>query len=211
MPHNQRKVTIVDYGMGNIRSLSGAISHLGWAATVSGNATEIANASAIILPGVGSFPAAMDAIRKKNIDAALHEALQRGKSRILGICLGMQLLMTSSAEDGGAHGIGLVEGAVARFSPDLGVPIPHVGFNGVLAPEDTRLFSGLPDETDFYFVHSYRAAAAAPGGRVATTVYGEHFVSAFEEDNTYGTQFHPEKSRSNGLVLLSNFLAAELV
>jgi glutamine amidotransferase len=152
----------------------------------------------------------MTSIRAQGIDEALAQALEQGKSRILGICLGMQLLMASSVEDGGAMGLGIVEGAIGRFSADLKVPVPHIGFNSVLAPQESVLFAGLPEETDFYFVHSYRASTLDSVGRVATSFYGEMFVSAFEVGNVYGTQFHPEKSQSNGLRLLSNALSADI-
>ena len=207
---NERLVTIVDYGMGNIRSLSAAITHLGWNTQVSGDPATIATSETLILPGVGSFPAAMKSIRDQRIDSALRDAFEAGKSRILGICLGMQLLMTSSDEDGGAQGIGIVDGEFGRFASNIGLPIPHIGFNSVQSPERSTLFAGLPKPTDFYFVHSYRITKAATAGIVATSHYGETFIAAFEARNVYGTQFHPEKSQSNGLVFLSNFLSAEI-
>lgn len=206
---NQREVTIVDYGMGNIRSLSAALEHLGHKATVSGDPRDITKATTIILPGVGSFPAAMEAIRAKRINTALVDALQDENTSVLGICLGMQLLMTASEEDGGAEGLGIIEGSIGRFPAELSLPVPHIGFNAVLAPMGSTLFKGLPEQTDFYFVHAYRALTTASRALVATSDYGEPFVSAFELGNVYGTQFHPEKSQSNGLRLLQNFLSAE--
>lgn len=210
MPKNERLVTIVDYGMGNIRSLSAAVTHLGWNSQISRDPATIATSETIILPGVGSFPEAMKSIRSQGIDNALRDAFKEGESRILGICLGMQLLMTSSDEDGGSSGLGIIDGDVGRFPEGIALPIPHIGFNSVNASKLSTLFAGLSESTDFYFVHSYRATNAAASGLVATSHYGETFIAAFEAGNVYGTQFHPEKSQSNGLALLSNFLSAEL-
>jgi len=204
------KVVIVDYGMGNIRSLSAAVDHLGHDVVVSGEPGDIASADTVLLPGVGSFPSAMSIIEARGLSQALRDAISRGNSKILGICLGMQLLMDSSDEGQGAAGLGLVEGSVERFSSKRDLPVPHIGFNSVRAPAESILFGGLGAETDFYFVHSYRAVAAGAEALVATSHYGEGFVAAIEYGNVYGTQFHPEKSQTNGLRLLANFLAAEI-
>ncbi len=204
------KVVIVDYGMGNIRSLSAAVDHLGHDVVVSGEPGDIASADTVLLPGVGSFPSAMSIIEARGLSQALRDAISSGNSKILGICLGMQLLMNSSDEGHGATGLGLVEGSVERFSSERDLPVPHIGFNSVHAPTESILFRGLGAETDFYFVHSYRAVAVGAEARVATSHYGEDFVAAIESGNVYGTQFHPEKSQTNGLRLLANFLTAEI-
>ena len=205
-----RRVTIVDYGMGNIGSLGAAIAHLGYEPDVSSAAKKISESETIILPGVGSFPAAMSSIKKLDLEAAIRAAVDQGRSRVLGICLGMQLFLTSSDEDGGAPGLGLVEGLVGRFPNDRPLPVPHVGFSTVRAPVDSLLFGGLGANVDFYFVHSFRATEIFGGGLVATAEYGDTFVAGFEIGNVYGTQFHPEKSQTNGLRLLGNFLATDL-
>jgi len=201
-------VTIVDYGMGNLHSLSAAIRHLGFLPKVTASQYEIARSRIILLPGVGSFSVAMEAIQERQIDVGLKEALGRGNARVLGICLGMQLLTEFSVEDGGSEGLGLVAGRVEPFSESVAkaMPVPHVGFNLVQSTDESRLFQGLPRESDFYFVHSYRLENASPGLRVSWAEYGERFVAAFESPQVYGVQFHPEKSQSNGLKMLENFL-----
>lgn len=204
------KVLIVDYGMGNIRSLGAAVEHLGHDVVVSGNPRDIATAHVVMLPGVGSFPTAMGIIDNRGLSQALCDAAFSGRSKVLGICLGMQLLMFSSNEGEGARGLGLVEGSVERFSAETNLAVPHIGFSSVRAPAGSVLFRGLNDDTDFYFVHSYRAVTAAPEVLVATSHYGGAFVAAIESKNVYGTQFHPEKSQTNGLRLLANFLGAEI-
>lgn len=205
-----KKVFIVDYGMGNIRSLSAALEHLGSDVVVSGDPSELDAAKILILPGVGSFPAAMSAMDNLGLSQAIRDVMHTGKSKLLGICLGMQLLMDSSNEHQGATGLGLVAGSVERFPRENELPVPHIGFNSVRSQRGSDLFAGLGEETDFYFVHSYRTVAAGPEALVATSHYGEDFVAAIESGNIYGTQFHPEKSQTNGLRLLANFLAAEI-
>ena len=205
-----KKVLIVDYGMGNIRSLSAALEHLGSDVVVSGDPREMVAAKILILPGVGSFPAAMSVMDNLGLSQAICDVMHTGKSKLLGICLGMQLLMDSSNEHQGATGLGLVAGSIERFPIENELPVPHIGFNSVRSQRGSALFAGLGEETDFYFVHSYRAVAAGPEALVATSHYGEDFVAAIESGNIYGTQFHPEKSQTNGLRLLANFLAAEI-
>ena len=211
MPNAFPLVTIVDYGMGNIRSVESALTHLGYESRVSSDCKLISKSEVLVLPGVGSFPSAMKAIRDREIGPAIQDALASTKSKILGICLGMQLLAGSSTEDGGSLGLGILKGAVERFTPQTAasLPVPHVGFNSVSAPEGSVLFDGLPPESDFYFVHSFRMSPGSSPALLATSEYGEKFVAAFELGNVFGTQFHPEKSQSNGLRLLSNFLGSE--
>jgi glutamine amidotransferase len=204
------KTLIVDYGMGNIRSLSAAVEYLRGDVVVSDEPREIATAEIVLLPGVGSFPAAMAVMDNRGLSQALRDAAQTGKSKLLGICLGMQLLMESSNEGEGATGLGILGGSVERFPTENDLPVPHIGFNSVRSQGESVLFAGLGVETDFYFVHSYRALNAGPEALVATCHYGGNFVAAIESGNVYGTQFHPEKSQNNGLRLLANFLAAEI-
>ena len=204
------KVLIVDYGMGNIRSLGAAVEHLGFDVLVSGDQREIMATKILMLPGVGSFPTAMSVMENLGLSQVLREVAHSGKAKLLGICLGMQLLMESSNEGQATRGLGLVGGAVERFPAENDLSVPHIGFNSVRSQGGSVLFTGLGEETDFYFVHSFRAVSAGPEAMVATSHYGGDFVAAIESGNIYGTQFHPEKSQTNGLRLLANFLAAEI-
>ena len=201
-------VTIVDYGMGNICSVVSAFDYLGCEALVTSDPNQIADADMLILPGVGSFRKAMDCLRERELDRALsHAVLNRG-SKILGICLGMQLLGERGFEDGETPGLGLIPATIQRFSVEEvnGSKIPHVGFNSVKVPPASRLMAGLAADADFYFVHSYRMLPAGLPGLAAHCVYGIEFLAAYEQANIFATQFHPEKSQSNGLVLLKNFI-----
>ena len=172
---NLSPVTIVDYGMGNIRSIEAALKHLGYESRVSEDRMVISRSEILVLPGVGSFPVAMKAIKAREIDAGIHDAIASGKSKIIGICLGMQLLTESSSEDGGSAGLSIVGGAVERFSPHVAasLPVPHTGFNSVIAPEGSVLFDGLAPETDFYFVHSFRMSPGQSNALLAAATYGE--------------------------------------
>lgn len=202
-------VTVIDYGMGNIWSVLSALRYLGCNANVSGDPEEIAKADSLLLPGVGSFRKAMIALKHQGLDQAIVDAVQNRGSKILGICLGMQLMGISSTEDGDTAGLGLIAGAVDKFHPEeTGAnKIPHIGFDLVHSHADTRLFRGLESLADFYFVHSYRILAKGLSGTLATCNYGVEFLAAYERDNIFATQFHPEKSQTNGLILLKNFLA----
>ena len=198
------KITIVDYGMGNIYSLQSALKFLGYDSICSNKREDIINADKIILPGVGSFKQAMDNIRKLKIDKSLEVAIKEKKTPILGICLGMQLLGISSTEDDFSIGLNLFQGNVDKFT-DQSIKIPHVGFNNVSYPEESVLYKGINENSDFYFVHSYKMHSNEING-VAYCSHGENFVASFEKGNVFGTQFHPEKSQTNGLSLLKNFI-----
>ena len=204
----QQTVTIVDYGLGNIHSLASALHFVGAKVAVTGKPIEISKSDAIALPGVGSFPAAMRLIKQNQIDLAIYDALQRPTSKLLGICLGMQLLGTSSAEDGGEFGLGIMDFKVEKFGEgfDGAFPLPHIGFNSVHHNPSSTLFTGLGKEADYYFVHDYRAAYERSGNRESLCSYGEPFIASVDNGRVFGTQFHPEKSQMNGLRLLSNFL-----
>jgi len=201
-------ITIIDYGMGNIWSVLSALRYLKANATVSGDPREIATAQALLLPGVGSFRKAMTALREKQLDQAILEAVQSNGAKILGICLGMQLMGSRGSEDGNTSGLGLVPNPVDIFTAQEteGNKIPHIGFDVVRSAPESRLFRGLPQEADFYFVHSYRMLPGGLPGIAATCRYGVEFLAAYEQGNIFATQFHPEKSQTNGLVLLKNFL-----
>ena len=200
-------ITIIDYGMGNLRSVQNALHYLGVGAVISNSAESIASADALVLPGVGSFRSAMLSLESTGLDQAIQDAVLTRGRKILGICLGMQLMGTSSTEDGVTQGLGLIPAPVERFSDRDGRKVPHIGFNTVTAAAQSQLMRGMQDKTDFYFVHSYRMSPLGLAGRVSTCDYGGLFVAAYEQANIFATQFHPEKSQTNGLLLLKNFLA----
>lgn len=202
-------VTVIDYGMGNLWSVLSALRYLGCDPIVSGDPDKIAGADSLILPGVGSFRKAMMALQDKSLDQAIIETVQTKGTKILGICLGMQLMGTSSSEDGNTSGLGLIKSKVEKFTPqEIGAnKVPHIGFDLVHSQPVSRLFKGLQQAADFYFVHSYRMLPSDLVGIQATCDYGIEFLAAYELDNIFATQFHPEKSQTNGLIILKNFFA----
>ena len=196
------RIAILDYGMGNLRSVEKALEHVGVTATITSDAGEVRAADGMILPGVGAFPRAMERIRERRLDELVAERRGEGVP-ILGICLGLQLLFESSAELGGADGLGLLDGPVGELEAE-GLKVPHIGWEPVRWERDSRLTDGIPSETPFYFVHSF-APRPSGGELLGTAVYGRRFACAAERENVFGVQFHPEKSSSAGLRLLSNF------
>jgi imidazole glycerol-phosphate synthase subunit HisH len=199
------KVVIVDYGMGNINSISSTLKYLGVSdIELSSNFEVFKMADKLILPGVGSFSQAMNEIRKLKIDDYLSDLVLKEKKPILGICLGMQLLTQSSNEDGTNSGLSFVNGHVTKFN-NKNLKVPHVGFNQVVKPKSSILFDGIIDCSDYYFVHSYKLLSNSNINQSYCN-YGEHFISSFEFNNIFGVQFHPELSQSNGLKLLKNFI-----
>ena len=207
--HNKiksRKVTIIDYGMGNIGSLSNVFRYLGANVNVSGNPDQIEKSNIAILPGVGSFHKAMKVIKKESIDGAIKNIITKG-NYLFCICLGMQLLASESFEEKPTKGLGVIPNKVKKFTfKETKNKIPHVGFNQVFFNNKNKLFNGLSSGTDFYFVHSYRMLPEKISSNISKTKYGINFMSSFIKDNIYATQFHPEKSQSNGIKLLDNFL-----
>ena len=199
------KLTIVDYGMGNIWSVESAMRFLNVQVDISSDPEFISKSECIILPGVGSFKEAMDALKISSLDEALSSARNKG-SKILGICLGMQLLGLSSTEEGLTNGLNFFEREVEYFSDDNDIKVPHIGFNSVYSDKNSRLFKEIDHGSDFYFVHSYRMKMNNGDANHSYCVYGEKFLSSFESENIFGTQFHPEKSQTNGIKLLQNFL-----
>jgi glutamine amidotransferase len=195
-------IAILDYGMGNLRSAQKALEHVGARAEVTDEHEAIRAAEGIVLPGVGAFPKAMEAVRALGFDALVRERLEAGVP-LLGICLGMQLLFESSTELGGAAGLGLLEGAVDALEAG-GLKVPQIGWNPVSWRWESALNAGLPDPCPFYHVHSF-APRARTEVVLATASYGGEFVSAVARPPLYGVQFHPEKSGPDGLRLLSNF------
>jgi glutamine amidotransferase len=205
---SKRKVTVIDYGMGNIWSVISALNYLNVEVKVSDSPKEILESETLLLPGVGSFRKAMDTLQRLRLDQAIIDSVLEKQHKILGICLGMQLLGSASTEDGETRGLNLFSSPVDKFSEEgLGtLKVPHTGFNQVEADPDSKLFRGIESNSDFYFVHSYRMLPENLSGIKAECEYGERFLAAYERDNIYATQFHPEKSQTNGLILLQNFM-----
>jgi len=196
------RICILDYGMGNLRSVEKALEHVGATATIANDAEAIRAADGLILPGVGAFPKAMERVRELGLDELICER-RDADVPVLGICLGLQLLFESTTELGGAAGVGLLPGGVAELEAD-GLKVPHIGWSPVRWEKDSRLAEGIPSETPFYFVHSF---APHPEGTdlLGSAAYGARFACAAERENVFGVQFHPEKSSAAGLRLLSNF------
>jgi glutamine amidotransferase len=205
-------IAIVDYGMGNLRSVHKAVEQVGGAARIIPDPEGIKDASKIILPGVGAFRDCMHNLASRGLLEPLVTAIAAGKP-FLGICLGLQLLFDESDEFGTYRGMGVLPGKVTRF-PDAitdsedatPLPIPHMGWNTIEIKKDTPLFAGIESGSYFYFVHSYYAIPADPGDIVATTSYGIEFACAVQRSNISAVQFHPEKSQEKGLRLLRNFV-----
>jgi len=196
------RIAILNYGMGNLRSVEKALEHVGVAATITSDATEAREADGVVLPGVGAFPRAMERIRELGLDELIAERHRAGVP-ILGICLGLQLLFESSTELGGSAGLGLLDGPVDGLEAGE-LKVPHIGWAAVRWERDSRLTEGIDSETPFYFVHSF-APQPAPGELLGSAAYGARFACAAERGNVFGVQFHPEKSSAAGLRLLSNF------
>jgi glutamine amidotransferase len=195
-------IAILDYGMGNLRSVEKALEHVGARASITADPATARAADGVILPGVGAFPRAMERIRERGLDELVEERRAAGVP-ILGICLGLQLLFDSTVELGGARGLGLLAGPVAELDPE-GLKVPHIGWSPVRWEQESRLVEGIDSETPFYFVHSFFPEPEA-SDLLGSTVYGGRFACAAQRENVYGVQFHPEKSSAAGLRLLSNF------
>jgi imidazole glycerol-phosphate synthase subunit HisH len=195
-------ICILDYGMGNLRSVEKALEHVGAKATIANDAATVRAADGLILPGVGAFPKAMEGVRELGLDELISER-REASVPILGICLGLQLLFDSSTELGGAEGLGLLSGGVAELAAG-GLKLPHIGWSPVRWEKGSRLTEGVDSETPFYFVHTF-APAPDTADLLGTAAYGARFAGAAERDNVFGLQFHPEKSSAAGLRLLSNF------
>jgi glutamine amidotransferase len=196
------RIAVLDYGMGNLRSVEKALEHVGARAKLTAEVDEVRAADGLVLPGVGAFPRAMERVRELGLDELVEEQRQAGVP-ILGICLGLQLLFESSSELGGGIGLEMLPGPVEDLEAP-GLKVPHIGWSPVRWERESRLVEGIPSETPFYFVHSF---APRPGrdDLLGTAEYGERFACAAERENVFGVQFHPEKSSAAGLRLLSNF------
>ena len=202
-----RSVLVVDYGMGNLRSVAGAVRKVGWEPVVSCNAGEMARAERYILPGVGAFADGMRGLRDRGlVDLLAAEVAGKGKP-ILGICLGAQLFAREGEEGGPCAGLGWLDARAARIETgDESLRLPHVGWNDVEVGRPSPLFEGLPPAPLFYFVHSYLLVCDRVEDVVATTPYGRPVTAAARRGNVHAVQFHPEKSQRAGLDLLRNFL-----
>jgi glutamine amidotransferase len=198
-------LAILDYGMGNLRSVEKALAHVGVDAEITSDSGRVRAAAGLVLPGVGAFPEAMRAVRARGLDELVRERVTAGVPT-LGICLGMQLLFESSSEHGGAEGIGVLEGPVAAIGRN-GLKLPQIGWNEVAWRRDSPLVSGLQNPSAFYHVHSFAPQPAEGWDVLGTAVYGDEFVSAVERAPVFGVQFHPEKSGPSGLRLLRSFAA----
>ena len=198
-------VTIVDYGMGNLRSVSKAIEKFGHVAKVTGDPDEVARADRLILPGVGAFRDAIARLRDDNLVQPIRDFVRSGRP-FLGICLGLQLLFDRGFEDGEYDGLGLVAGDVVRFQfDDPALKIPHMGWNQLKVHRAAPILKDVPEDASVYFVHSYHVRPSDESVIATTTDYGGVFCSMIWKDNVVATQFHPEKSQSLGLAMLENF------
>jgi glutamine amidotransferase len=201
-----RRIAILDYGMGNLRSVAKALEHVGARPEVTNDHGLVSRADGVILPGVGAMPKAMELVRRLELDELLHERVDAGVP-LLGLCMGMQLLFESTTELGGADGIGLLEGPVEQLDAP-GLKVPHIGWNPVRWHRLGPLNAGLPDPCAFYHANSFAPRPAHADDVLGTADYGGAFVSAVARPPVYGVQFHPEKSGPYGLALLGNFVRA---
>jgi glutamine amidotransferase len=199
-------ISVLDYGMGNRRSVQKALEHVGARAEITRDPAALAAADGLVVPGVGAFPAAMESLEEFELVQSIRAAAADGRP-VLGICLGMQLLFERSTELGDTAGLGLIAGEVTRLEAgDLRVP--HIGWNDVTFTRSSPLTADLPrGDAAFYHVHSYAVRPADPADVVATTTYGETFATIVARGPVMGTQFHPEKSSASGLALLGSFTA----
>ena len=196
------KLVVIDYDSGNLRSVARALESQGVTPLVSGDAADFSDADAVVLPGVGSGPAAMDALNQRGLVGPIREYIASGRP-FLGICLGLQLLMDRT-EEGDKPCLGVVAGDAKLLPP--GLKVPHMGWNNVRFKVNHPAVAGIPQDSYFYFVHSYYAAPKDPAGVGGTTEYGIPFCSVYAKDNLIATQFHPEKSGPAGLQLYKNFI-----
>ena len=200
-----RTIAVIDYNMGNLHSVAKALEEVApdLKISVTNDKQEILKAEAIVFPGVGAFGKGMENLSRLGLIEVLKEKINQ-HTPFLGICLGLQLLFTTSHEHGQYRGLGIVEGEVIRFPQ--GIKIPHMGWNQVSKIKEDILFQGIPSDSYFYFVHSYYVRPQDENVILGKTEYGLWFTSAIRRDNLYGVQFHPEKSQDIGLKLLSNFV-----
>ena len=205
-PYSKRPlmIAIVDYQMGNLRSVQKGFERIGHSAVVTGDPAKIAAADKIVLPGVGAFRDAINELRQRDLASTLCDVIHDGRP-FLGICLGLQLLFQVSYEDGLHEGLGVLEGEVVRFDVPAEFKVPHMGWNQATIERRAPILAGIDDLAHFYFVHSYRVIPRDPSVIAITSDYHEPFCSMIWRGNLFATQFHPEKSQTDGLRLLKNF------
>lgn len=209
-----KSVTIVDYGIGNLRSIEKAFEAIGASVHRTDHPDDLRRADRLVLPGVGAFGACIGEIRRRGLEQPIHAFVETGRP-FIGVCVGMQLLFEESDERGQHTGLGLLPGRVVRFpersaASDELLKVPHMGWNTIEPRLSDSLFEGLPQESFFYFVHSYHPQPSNDSDILATTKYGHTFPAVVGRDNVFGVQFHPEKSQHNGLRILRNFAALPL-
>lgn len=198
-------IAIIDYGAGNIQSVSKALRHIGCDCFITNKKEDILSADGAVLPGVGSFGDTVDSLNKLGIKETVVEFIESGKP-FLGICLGLQLLFPGSDESKGAEGLGVFDGTITKIPNGEGLKIPHMGWNSLTVKKGSRLFEGIEENPYVYFVHSYFLNAADKSIVAAQTEYGVTIDAAVERGNVFATQFHPEKSGEVGLKILKNFV-----
>lgn len=197
-------IAIIDYGMGNLASVKNAFNKLGYDAEITSQAEEILNAERVVLPGVGAFEDAVANLRKLGLDQVIEQLVARD-TPLLGICLGLQMLFTESEENGIHRGLDIIKGRVVKFELPAQYKVPHMGWNQVKTAPGSKLFKGIPENSHFYFVHSYYVVPEDKALVAGTSDYGRDFVCAVEKGRLFATQFHPEKSSELGLRILKNF------
>ena len=201
-------IAIIDYDAGNIKSVEKVLQHLGQEAVITKDRDVILSSDKVILPGVGSFGDAMGKLRKYKLDQVIYDVVDK-KIPFLGICLGLQLLFESSEETPGVTGLGLLKGKILRIPDCDGLKIPHMGWNSIEIKEGSRLFTGIPNQSYVYFVHSYYLKAEEEADVAASTHYSVDIQASVEHDNIFACQFHPEKSSEVGLKILQNFVSLQ--
>ena len=198
-------ITIVDYGIGNLRSIEKALQHVGARVLRTDSVEDLAQADHLVVPGVGAFGACMQEVRRRALAQPILDAVARGVP-LLGVCVGMQMLFDVGEERGLHRGLGVLPGRVIRFNPaERGLKVPHMGWNTLTPRYQSPLLDGLDPGAFCYFVHSYHAAPERPDDILATTSYGVDFPAIVACENVFGVQFHPEKSQRTGLRILENF------
>ena len=198
-------IAIIDYDAGNVKSVEKALQFLGQEVVLTRDKELLLKADKVILPGVGAFGNAMEKLHQYGLVEVIHQIVEK-KTPFLGICLGLQLMFESSEETPGVEGLGLLKGKIVRIPEKNGLKVPHVGWNDLQFPKESRLFKGFEGGEYVYFVHSYYLEAEDEKDVAATTEYGVHIHAAVEHDNIFACQFHPEKSASVGLQILKNFV-----
>jgi len=196
-------ISVIDYGAGNLRSVNNALLKLGFQPETTSSPEVVLNSSAVIFPGVGAAADAMQYLRESGLDEAIRDSVNRGRP-FLAICLGMQILLSASEEGGFSKCLGLIPGTVKELPS--GLKVPHMGWNQVKQTINHPVFNGIPDDSNFYFVHSYHTVPELPEVVAGTTEYGINICSVLVRDNLVATQFHPEKSGDLGLRFYANFL-----